>query len=134
MDGWESAWISIRCSPADGGEVTFLHWYAPFDGHLAMVVAGDDPLINRVGSGDRIAVAPVRHRRGPTTSRHLSYEPANIELLDESMADEVNGALNRKYGWRRRLFRAASLLVRRLGGPSHGRVDVPVRIAIDRPS
>lgn len=106
-----SRYLSLATYRASGAEVATPVWYASLDGRFYVFTAGDSGKVKRLRRSQRARIAPCDARgatRGP-------WRDARARIVtDPAVIRRAEAALDRKYGWQKRLLDLGARLTGRI--------------------
>lgn len=94
-------YLSLATYRASGAEVATPVWFATVDGTLYVFTGGDSGKVKRLRRSPRARIAPC-DARGKLNG---AWQDATAHLVtDPAMIRRAQAALDRKYGWQKRLL------------------------------
>jgi uncharacterized protein len=117
-------YLSLATYRASGAEVATPVWFASVDGTLYVFTAGDSGKVKRLRRSSRVRIAPCNARG----KLHDAPRDATARLVTDAAAiRQAQAALDKKYGWQKRLLDLGA----RLTGRIHRRAWIAID-AVDR--
>ena len=114
-------YLSLATFRSTGAEVRTPVWFAPVDGKLLVVTAGDSGKAKRLRRSSRARIAPC------TAQGKILGEWRDVEarlVTDPATIARASAALKAKYGWRARLLN----LVSRVSGRMRHRAWIEITV------
>jgi uncharacterized protein len=107
----DAQYIDLVTYRKNGTPVSTPVWFAIDDADRLVVYAdGSSGKIKRIRNSKTVAIAACTMR-----GKHVGPQmPAVAELLDDAQGPVVHALLNKKYGWKKRLFTLGGSLVEKL--------------------
>jgi uncharacterized protein len=107
----DAQYIDLVTYRKNGNPVSTPVWFAIDDADRLVVYAdGSSGKIKRIRNSSTVAVAACSMK-----GKHVGPQmPAVAELLDDAQGPVVHALLNKKYGWKKRLFTLGGSLVEKL--------------------